>query len=379
MTTLLCLIYIALCITFFRILRVPLTKWTVTTAAVGGVVLVGGIIIVMNYNHPFSADGRIYFYATPVNPTVNGQVVEVPVTPNSPVKKGDVLFRLDPRPFEYAVRRRKAALAAAEQSVLEQKAALKAAEASVQAATASRDQAKGDYDRHAEANKTPHNSPFSVEQVEDLRNTYLAAEAALATAQAQAVQARLVANNQIDGVDTNVAQLEAELARAEFELEQSVYRAPTDGYATQVFLHPGMMAVSLPLKPVMTFVHTDRKIFAASFDQIALQRVKDGDDAEVSFSGVPGQVFKAKVQSVLKFMAEGQLEPSGTLLSPKMPFGSGRVIAAIEITDDLSQYQLPGGATAEVAIYTQHWREFALIRKILLRIHAWENFLSFER
>lgn len=378
MTTLLCLIYVAICIVIFRFLKVPLTKWTVTTAVVAGIVLVGGIVVVMNYNHPFSRDGRIYFYATPISPAVNGQVVEVPVTPNSPVKKGDVLFRLDPRPFEYGVTRRKAELAAAKQTVSEQQAALKAADASVKSATANRDQAKDDYERHRDANKNPRLSPFSTEQVDDLRNAYLASEAALATAEAQAEQARLAANNQINGVDTNVVQLEAELARAEFELEQSVYRAPTDGYATQVFLHPGMMAVSLPLKPVMTFVHTDRKVFASSFDQIALQRVKEGDEAEISFAGVPGRVFSAKVQTVLKFMAEGELEPSGTLLTPKAPFGSGRVIAVLEPIDDLSAFALPGGATAEVAIYTDHWTEFALIRRILLRIRAWENFLVFE-
>ncbi|NTZ89308.1 hypothetical protein [Agrobacterium tumefaciens] len=97
------------------------------------------------------------------------------------------------------------------------------------------------------------------------------------------------------------------------------------------------------------------------------------------FAGVPGRVFGAKVQTVLKFMAEGELEPSGTLLTPKAPFGSGRVIAVIEPIDDLSAFELPGGATAEVAIYTDHWPEFALIRKILLRIRAWENFIVFER
>lgn len=379
MTTLLCLIYAAICIVVFRFVRVPLTKWTVTTAVVGGVFLVGGIIVVMNYNHPFSGDGRIYFYATPISPAVNGQVVDVPVVANTPVKKGEILFKLDPRPFEYAVKRRKAALAAAEQSVAEQQAALKAAQAAVQAATASRDEAKGDYERHANANRDPRMSPYAAEQVDDLRNAYLAAEASLATATAQAEQANLVANNLIDGVDTNVAQLEAKLSRAEFELDQAVYRAPTDGYATQVFLHPGMMAVSLPLKPVMTFVHTDRKIFAASFDQVALQRVEEGDDAELSFAGVPGRVFQARVKTVVQFMAEGQLELSGSLLSPKGPFGSGRVIALLEPIDDLSGFELPGGATAEVAIYTDHWSEFALTRKILLRMHAWENFLVFER
>lgn len=379
MATLLCLLYGCFCIVAFRFLRLPLTKWTATTAVVGGVVLVGAILVVMNYNHPFSKDGRIYFYATPVSPAVNGQVVEVDVEPNTPVKKGDVLFRLDPRPFEYAVTRRKAALAAAQQSVREQEAALKAAQASVQSASASRDKAKDDYDRHAEANRRSGQSPYSEQEVDDLRNAYFAAEAALAAAHAQANQAQLAARNQIDGVDVNVAQLEAELARAQFELEESIYRAPTDGYATQIFLHPGMMAVSLPLKPVMTFVHTDRRVFAASFDQVGLQRVKEGDEAEASFAGVPGQVFRARVQKVAQFMAEGQLEPSGSLLTPKAPFGSGRVIVLLEMIDDMKGYSLPGGATAEVAIYTEHWSDFAVIRRILLRMRAWENYLVFER
>lgn len=379
MTTLLCLIYIAICVVLFRFLRVPLTKWTVTTAVVAGFFLVGGIVVLMSYNHPFSTDGRIYFYATPISPTVNGQVVDVPVTANTPVKKGDVLFRLDPRPFEYAVKRKKAALAAAEQAVAEQQAALKAAKAAADAAAASRDRAKDDYERHAAANRNPTRSPFSTEQVEDLRNAYIAAEASLATAQAQAEQAELVANNKVDGVDTNVAQLEAELARAEFELEQSVYKAPTDGYATQVFLHPGMMAVSLPLKPVMTFIHTDRRIFAASFDQVALQRVNVGDEAEISFAGIPGRVFKGRVENVLQYMAEGQLEPSGTLLSPSPPFGKGRMMLIVDILEDVSRFNLPGGAAAEVAVYSDHWIEFAIIRRILLRIRAWENYLVFER
>jgi multidrug resistance efflux pump len=379
MTTLLCLVYASVCIVLFRFCHVPLTKWTVTTAAVGGVFLVGGVVVAMNYNHPFSRDGRTYFYATPISPAVNGLVVDVPVEPNVPLKKGDVLFRLDPRPFEFAVSRRKAALAAAQQAVVVQQAALQAADAAVKGATANRDRAKEDYERHAAANLKQSESPFSAEQVDNLRNVYLVSEAALSTAAAQAEQARLAATSQINGVDTNVAQIEAELARADFDLEQSVYRAPTNGYATQVFLSPGMMAVSLPLRPVMTFVNSERKVFAASFDQVGLQRVREGDDAEISFAGVPGRVFAGRVRKVLQFMAEGQLEPSGELLTPKAPFGSGRVIATIEITDDISAFALPGGATAEVAIYTDHWAEFAIIRKILLRMRAWENYLVFER
>lgn len=92
MTTMLCLIYLSICVVLFRFCRVPLTKWTVTTAAVGGLILIGGVVVFMNYNHPFSRDGRSYFYATPVSPAVNGQVMEVPVVANVPLKKGTSCF-----------------------------------------------------------------------------------------------------------------------------------------------------------------------------------------------------------------------------------------------------------------------------------------------
>lgn len=380
MTTLLLLIYLSVCVVVFRVFRVRLNKWTVTTAAVAGLFIVGGILVVMNYNHPFTTEARLYFYATPVTPSVNGEVIDVPVAPNAPVKKGDVLFRLDPRPFEYTVAQRKAALSDAKQGVLERKAALTAATALVAQSRASRDQAKDEYRRYADADRQGGEAaPFSEAQVENRRQVYLSAEAALATAVAQEEQARLVATSEIDGTDTKVAELEAQLQHAEFELEQSVYRAPTDGYATQIFLRPGMRAVSLPLVPVMTFIHSDRYVFAAAFKQAGLQRVALGDLAEMSFAAIPGRVFQGKVDRILPAMAQGQLEPSGKLLSPSDNIPPGRFVVVIDVVDDLSAFQLPGGSTAEVAVYTDHWKSFAEIRKILIRMRAWLNYLSFDR
>jgi len=71
-----------------------------------------------------------------------------------------------------------------------------------------------------------------------------------------------------------------------------------------------------------------------------------------------GRVFAARLRTV-EFMAEGQLEPSGSLLSPKGPFGSGRVIAVLDPVDDLLGFELPGSATAEVDSHTDHWSEFS--------------------
>ena len=105
------------------VFKIPLNKWTLPTAVLGGIILIFFILLIRNYNHPFTKEARIYFYTTPVVPVVRGPVVEVPVQPNKPLKKGDVLFRIDPQPYEYTLQQRRAALAEAEQTVKQLQAA----------------------------------------------------------------------------------------------------------------------------------------------------------------------------------------------------------------------------------------------------------------
>ena len=97
MELLLILTYTAICVAIFRIFRIPVNKWTLPTAVLGGIFLIGFILLVMNYNHPFTDNARIYFATTPILPDVRGRVVEVPVEPNRTLKKGDVLFRVEGR------------------------------------------------------------------------------------------------------------------------------------------------------------------------------------------------------------------------------------------------------------------------------------------
>jgi len=65
MELLLMLTYAAICVAIFKIFRIPVNKWTLPTAVLGGIFLIGLILLVMNYNHPFSANARIYFATTP--------------------------------------------------------------------------------------------------------------------------------------------------------------------------------------------------------------------------------------------------------------------------------------------------------------------------
>src|SRR5262249_10251266 len=147
-----------------------------------------------------------------------------------------------------------------------------------------------------------------------------------------------------------------ELGDAEYDLAQTTTRALSRGFVTQVALRPGMYTVPIPLRPAMVFVHTDARdrVLTAAFQQNALQRVKAGDEAEVAFAGVPGRVFKAKVRHVVDAIATGQLQPSGSLQDAGEHAAEGRALAIIDLEEDVSDYQIPAGSTAEVAIYTEH-------------------------
>ncbi|MFC3873705.1 biotin/lipoyl-binding protein [Neisseria musculi] len=112
------LIYSSICIFIFKVFRIPLNKWTVPTAILGGVVMLTGMLLVMNYNHPYTRAGSQYYISTPIIPNIRGRVVEVAdIKPNQLVKKGDVLFKIDPTPYQAAVDLRKAELADAESSI----------------------------------------------------------------------------------------------------------------------------------------------------------------------------------------------------------------------------------------------------------------------
>lgn len=131
MDLLLILTYTALCVAVFKVFKIPLNKWTVPTAVLGGVILIGTLILLMNYNHPFTQLGSQVYSTTPIVSGVRGRVVEVPVKPNQPLTQGDVLFRIDPIPFEADVARLKAKVKEASQGALGLESTLKEAQAAV--------------------------------------------------------------------------------------------------------------------------------------------------------------------------------------------------------------------------------------------------------
>jgi multidrug resistance efflux pump len=307
--------YAAICIAIFKVFRIPLNKWTVPTAVLGGVVIIGALIMTMNYNHPYSETARDYYGTTPIIPQVRGRVIEVPVRPNARLKAGDVLFRIDPEPFEYEITGFEARLEAARKQ---------------------------------------------AERAENLFKEKAGSERDLDIARA------------------NVDDLESQLEDARFNLEQTTVTAPSDGFVTQLILRPGMMALPMGGWPVMTFVHKAPRAVIAWFRQNSLLRLEEGFEAEVALDAVPGVIFKGQVGYLIPAIAEGQLQPGATLRSFAQEQMPGREAVYIEITDpafDQYREKLPSGLYGQAAVYSHHFHHVGTLRRILLRMASWLNYV----
>jgi len=151
MEILLTLTYVAICYATFKLFRIPVNQWTLATAALGGIFGLSLLFITMAYNHPFSTNARIYYSVTPILPGVRGRVIEVPVEDrtNQHLEAGEILFKIDPKPYEYVVAEKKAGLADAEANVGQLKASVDQASAAVGRAKAQLQLAQQQYDAQA--------------------------------------------------------------------------------------------------------------------------------------------------------------------------------------------------------------------------------------
>src|ERR1044071_7651019 len=89
---------------FFKFKWLP---WNIVTQVITITIPIIGLtflILMLNIVAPSSHDIRVINYVVPINPPVRGLVTEVPIEPNRPIKKGDVLFKVDPTPYEIAVK-----------------------------------------------------------------------------------------------------------------------------------------------------------------------------------------------------------------------------------------------------------------------------------
>jgi multidrug resistance efflux pump len=401
---------------FFKLKLLP---WNTTSQVIViSLPIFGAIALVLTINvfQPISKDARVLRQVVQIIPRVTGRVIEVPVEGNTFVRKGDVLFRIDPAPFEFEVERLKAELAEAQggaRALDEQqrsaaaqvrvaRSRVDAAASSVKANTgrvsaiqARLDLAELRVSQSRSLAQSGAGNRFDVEQWQaevaqhkaDLA-TALAEESSAASteasaladenaAQAEEAQIREKRSAIVDGELAQVARIRAQLKDAEWRLSETVVRAPADGYPVNVQLRPGSYAAALPIVPVMSFVEEEH-VIVATYLQNALHKVKPGDHAELTLNFYPGKIFKAKVHSIVRSTGAGQLPLSGVIPQSLPPVGEGRLVVRFELEGEDVAANVPGGTMGRAAIYTEHLHLIEIVRKVILRFEAKFDYIVFE-
>lgn len=377
MDLLIILTYVAFAWAIFKIFRIPINKWTVPTAALGGVFLIGALIMLMNYNHPYTSLAQKAVIAIPITPQVTGVVSEVTDKQNQRIKKGEVLFRLDNTRYQARVDRLQADLMTAIHNVQALKGQLDEAIANTSHVSAERDRLYKDYQRYLAGSKAKVN-PFSERDIDNARQDYYAQDALVKGSVAEQAQIKSSLDSVVNGEQSQIVSLRAQLAEARYNLDQTIVRAPGNGYVTQVLIRPGSYAAALPLRPVMIFIPEQKRQIVAQFRQNSLLRLEMGDEAEVVFNALPGQVYSGKLTQILPVVPGGAYQAQGTLQSLTVVSGSDGVLATIELEPNADVDALPDGIFAQVAVYSDHFAHVSVMRKVLLRMTSWLHYLYLD-
>ena len=311
MIVFLTVIYVILLFILTKTNKVPNTKWTWLTIIPYELFLIIGFFIPMQWGAP-AGFVTTMAYSVSITPNVNGVVTEVPVESDKPVKQGDVLFKIDPTQYQAALDGLKAQLVLAKTRLKQSKQLVKR----------------------------------KVGSVFDM----------------QAYQA------QLDG-------FKAQIVSAEWNLAETVVRAPSDGLVTYVGLRPGARVANLPFFRAMAFVDTSEPLLGAQIPQNFSQYIEPGQEAEVTFEARPGQIFSAKVMYLLPATAQGQLQVTG-FAAEAFSTVAGPFFVRLQLNDPEVEASLLPGSIGSVAIYTSKIKVAHVIRRVMIRMDAIMNYID---
>ncbi|HEX6691205.1 MAG TPA: HlyD family secretion protein [Burkholderiales bacterium] len=362
------------------------TAWQVTVVIIP-IVGMAILILALNIVAPSSSDVRVYKYTVPIVSQVRGRVVEVPVEEgNRLVRKGDVLFRIDPTPYQLEVSMLEAQLVGTQGSqreLVEQEkgAYAKIAESQARAREvgARIELTRRRVAQYRELVATGAGNRFDLENAEtelaEQTGQLDAARDSEAQARASQRQIQQKLGATVKGEFSQVAQTRAQLENARWNLEQTTTFSPCDCYVVNLALRPGGFVAGIPLNPVMTLVEADGQVVGL-YHQNELHQVKPGNEVEFALKTLPGKIIKGKVDSVVWAQGAGQMQASGQLPTAGVaPMPPGRYAVKFNIAERDKEIFLAAGAAGDAAIYTDSLHAVHIIRKVILRVGSYLNYL----
>lgn len=304
-------VYLALLFILVKLRVVPFNLFWKVSPLIVFLLLMIGLFIPMNWGAP-QGPAVVVRNSVAIVPEVAGEVIEVPVQANRPLKAGDTLFRIDPVPFE---------------------AQLRAIEAQLRLA--------------------------------ELRLSQMTQLQTQGTGRAFDVEERQAA----------VDQLRAQRDGAQWNLDKTTVRAPADGYVTNLALRKGARVSNLPLAPVMAFIDTSDTLIGVEINQTDARYLAAGQPVELTFKMTPGSVQTGKVETILQALASGQVQTSGLAITPKA-IQAAPFVVRVRLDDDAYARALPAGSVGDAAIFTDRIQAAHVIRKVLLRQIAITNYVN---
>lgn len=327
---------------------------------------------------PYTSQASVDTFLVQIAPEVSGPVVAVGVRDNQKVKKGQLLFRIDPLPFQIALRAAEANLVVAEQGADSAAADVRVADAQLRRQradlAASRELGKIVLDLSA---KRALSESSGIRARADIAKT--TAETTRAEAEAERARIRL---GELGDDNPQVRQALVAREQARLDLQHSTVVAPADGAVTNLRLSPGQFASRG--QPVLSFIADGPRWVTAAMRENQLGNIAPGNRAYVVFDDQPGKVFPARVDSIGWGVAEGGEAPTGNLPEVTAPTGWLReprrfpVRIVIDPPGDESANLPPGrsGAQANVVVLTRERSLMNPLARLWLRMIALLSYLQ---
>ena len=298
-------------------------------------VIVGGFVAYEMSKYQSTDDAYVETVTVSVAPKVSGEIVEVLVEDNKPVKEGAVVARIDKRDYIVAYDKAKALY---EKALLDQQNA----KASLNAANSEIELAQTDVDRYTKLYAA---GAVSKQTLDNAKTKLEAAKAKLTNAEQS-----LFSKDNSNVADADLAALKAQMDQAALALEYTDVIAPQDGTVVNRKVEKGMLVQ--PGTPLFTLVPDDLWV-VANYKETQIAGMVKGMPVEIKVDAIPGKVFKGKIDTIQKSSGA-----KASLFPPENAVGSfvkivQRVPVKILFDEDISDYTLLPGLSVITKIKTK--------------------------
>ncbi len=325
---------------------------------------------------PYTSNARVKAIVIDIVPEVSGYVAEVTVTNGQFVETGDLLARIDQRPFILDVERLRAELQLAIQSVGAGSSGIEVSEANLAKAQANLDNLKV---QGARVFQLERSGDVAKAKADDSRSQILAGESQLAAAQADLERVkRQLGNTSAD--NPQIRSATAQLGKAELALLWTELRAPGRGVVVDLTVGKGTFAQAG--KPLMTFGSLDEIWVEAYLTENNLGRVKAGQPVEITLDAYPGRIFDGVVSSITLGVSTGRDAAGGlpraqdeqAWMRNAQRFPVRIKMAGYEIGSEKGAIRRLMNGQADVIVYTGKSWLMNTLGAVWIRLNAWLSY-----